>query len=138
MDSTLEFVHLYNVDPTKIYDRRNDRRCLILIGLIVSTKMDVALYYLLYRTVLIQECTIDIFNIIGDHTCDLSKRLAMQVIYFSSAYFLIWMFWYVLIVHNTLFYVQPEWIWIMNAIFLPIQGLYNLIVYLRPRYLSFR
>ena len=93
MDSMLGFVHLYNVDPTKIDDQSNDRQCLILIGLIVSTKMDVALYYLLYSTVLIQECTNDIFNIIGNHTCDLSKRLAMQGIYFSSAYFLLWMFW---------------------------------------------
>ena len=39
---------------------------------------------------------------------------------------------------NTFFDAQPDWLYILNAIFVPIKGLYNLIVYLRPRYLRFR
>ena len=93
---------------------------------------------LLYQTVLIQERNIDRFNISGDQNRALSKRVAMQGIYFSGAYFLMWIFWYVYMVINTFFDAQPDWLWILNAIFMPIQGLYNLIVYLRPRYLRFR
>ena len=93
---------------------------------------------LLYHTVLIQERNLDRFNISGDQNHALSNCVAMQGIYFSGAYFLTWMFWCVYMVINTFFDVQPYWLWILNAIFLPLQGLYNLIVYLRPRYLRFR
>ena len=93
---------------------------------------------LFYCTVIIHECNLDRFNISGDQNHALSKRVAMQGIYFSGAYFLMWVFWYVFIVMNTFFDAQPDWLWILNAIFMPIQGLYNLIVYLIPRYLRFR
>ena len=59
----------------------------------------------------------------------------MQGIYFSGAYFLTWIFVYVYVVINTFFDAQPDWLWILIGIFMPIQGLYKLIVYLRPRYL---
>ena len=87
------------------------------------------------RTVLIQERNLDRFNISGDQNRALSKRVAMQGIYFSGAYFLTWIFWYVYVLINTFFDAQPDWLWILNAIFMPIQGLYNLIVYMRPSYL---
>ena len=93
---------------------------------------------LLYRTVLIQERNNDRFNISGDQNRSFSKRGAMQGIYFSSAYFLMWMFWYVYTIMNNLFDSQLDWIWILNAIFILFQGLYNLIVYLRRRYLMLR
>ena len=53
---------------------------------------------LLYRTVLIQERNVDRFNISGDQNRALSKRVGMQGIYFSGAYFLTWIFWYVYVV----------------------------------------
>ena len=93
---------------------------------------------LLYRTVLIQERNLDRFNISGDQNRALSKRVAMQGIYFSVAYVLTWIFWYVYMVILIFFDAQPEWLLILIAIFMPSQGLYNLIVYLRPRYLRFR
>ena len=92
----------------------------------------------LMMTVLIQECNLDRFNISGDQNRALSKRVAMQGIYFSGAYFLMWIFWYVYVVTNTFFDARFYWLGILNAIFMPSQGLYNLIVYLRPRYLRFR
>ena len=62
---------------------------------------------LLYRAVLIQERNLDKFNISGDQNRALSKRVAMQGIYFSGAYFLTWMFWYVFIMMNTFFDAEP-------------------------------
>ena len=59
---------------------------------------------------LIHERIIDRFNINGDHNRALSKRVAMQGIYFSCAYFLTWMFWYVYTVINIFFDAQPEWL----------------------------
>ena len=45
---------------------------------------------------------------------------------------------YVYVVINTFFDAQLDWLWILNVIFMPSQGLCRLIVYLRPRYLRFR
>ena len=106
---------------------------LIMVNIVITICM-----ILLYRTVLVQERNLDRFNISGDQNFSLSKRVATQGIYFSGAYFLMWMFGYVYMAINTFFDAQPDWLWILNTIFMPIQGLYNLIVYLIPRYLRFR
>ena len=61
-----------------------------------STQLDFTYYYLLYRTMIIQEHTIDKFNISRDQNRLLSNHFSMQEIYLSDAYFLMWIFWYVL------------------------------------------
>ena len=92
----------------------------------------------LYQTVLIQERNIDRSKFSADNNDALSKHVSMQGIYLTGAYFLTRMFWYVYTVINNFFDTQLEWLWILNVIFILCQGFYNLIVYLRLRYLWFR
>ena len=124
-DSGADCIHGPNI--------KNLRFFIVAVLLILINIFIIRCINLLYRTVFIQVCNLDIFNISGDQNRDLSKCVAMQEIYFSGAYFLTWTFVYVYVVINTFFDAQPDWLWILNAIFMPSQGLYNLIVYLRPR-----
>ena len=78
---------------------------LVLVNIFIVSCMT-----LLYRKVLIQERNLDRFNISGDQNRALSKRVAMQGIYFSGAYFLTWMFGYVYVVIYTFFDAQIYWL----------------------------
>ena len=110
-------------DPTQIY-------LLLFTTAIPSFLTTIVIFncmIILYHIVLIQERNLGIFNISGDQNRALSKRVAMQGIYFSGAYLLTYMFWYVYMVINTISDDQPEWIWILNSIFLPYQGIFGCI-----------
>ena len=98
------------VDCIRRANTKNLRFFIVAILLILISVAAIRCMIILYRTVLIQERNIYRFNISGYQNSFLSKRVAIQGIYFSGAYFLTWIFCYVYMVINTLFDAQPNWL----------------------------
>lgn len=66
------------------------------------------------------------------------KRIAWQAVYYVGAFLVAW-FWptvfQIVIVSANIF---PWWLLFLTALFVPCQGLLNLIVFVRPRYIQYR
>jgi len=66
------------------------------------------------------------------------KRIAWQAVYYVGAFLVAW-FWptvfQIVIVSANIF---PWWLLFLTALFVPCQGLMNLIVFVRPRYIQYR
>ena len=86
----------YGVDCIRGANTKDLRLFLANIPLILNNIVIINCMIILYQTVLNQELNIDRFIISGDQNRALFKIVAMQGIYFSSAYFLTWMFRYCL------------------------------------------
>ena len=96
------------VDCIRGTNAKNIRFFIVATPLLLVDIVIISCMILLYHIVIIQERNLDRFNISGYQNCALSKRVAMQGIYFSGAYFLTWIFWYVYMVINTFFDTQID------------------------------
>lgn len=66
------------------------------------------------------------------------KRIAWQAVYYVGAFLVAWIWptvFQIVIVSANIF---PWWLLFLTALFVPCQGLLNLIVFVRPRYIQYR
>jgi hypothetical protein len=106
---------------------------LSLVPIVIANIISIGSMILLYRTILHKERARDQYRPGGSLELDrrLSRRVAMQGIYFSGAYVLTWFCFYVFFVLAAIG-VQPSyWMQIIAGFYLPLQGFLNAIVYLR-------
>ena len=65
------------------------------------------------------------------------KRVARQAFYYIGAFYITWFFPTVFRIVTTTGQF-PFWLLLLTALFLPIQGTLNLIVFVRPQYIKYR
>ena len=104
-----------------------------------------ALMYWVYHSVRQQESAMDKYSNrrpsitkMKSRKLAYHKRIAWQAVYYVGAFLVAW-FWptvfQIVIVSANIF---PWWLLFLTALFVPCQGLLNLIVFVRPRYIQYR
>lgn len=111
---------------------------LCMLPVAMSNIVIIGSMFMLYRTVKQQERAIGDFQSGGDAKSggeSNSKRVAMQGISFVGAFLITYFFYYIAgaIYMMGIAPPKPTWLYLTVSFFLPLQGFFNLLVYIRPR-----
>jgi len=110
---------------------------LCMLPVAMSNIVIIGSMFMLYRTVKQQEQAIGEFQSNGGakNGESNSKRVAMQGIFFVGAFLITYFFYYIA---GAIYMVgvappKPAWLYLTVSFFLPLQGFFNLLVYVRPK-----
>ena len=101
--------------------------------------------YWVYHSVRVQERAMDKYSNrrpsitkMKSRRLEYHKRIAWQAVYYVGAFLVAWVWptvFQIVIVSANIF---PWWLLFLTALFVPCQGLLNLIVFVRPRYIQYQ